>query len=50
MESVEARFTTAKADYKRLKDKHLPKLNSVINKDKLQPIVLKTYDEYLQMP
>ncbi len=50
MEAIESRFTTAKADYKKLKDKHLPKLNSVLSKDKLQPIVLKTYEEYLQIP
>lgn len=50
MEAVESRFTTAKDDYKKLKDKYLPKLNSVLSKDKLQPIVLKTFEEYLQIP
>lgn len=50
MEAIESRFTKAKDDYKKLKDKYLPKMNSVLSKDKIQPIVLKTFDEYLQMP
>jgi hypothetical protein len=50
MESVESRFNTAKAEYKKIKDKHLPKINSFVNKDKLQPVVMKTMEEYLQMP
>jgi len=50
MEAVETRFTTAKTDYKKLKDKHLPKLNSTLSKDKLLPIVMKTMEEYLQIP
>jgi hypothetical protein len=50
MEAIESRFSTAKTDYKKIKDKHLPKLNQAMGKDKLQPIVLKTYEEYLQMP
>lgn len=50
MESVESRFNTAKAEYKKIKDKHLPKINSFVNKDKLQPVVMKTMEEYLQIP
>ncbi len=50
MVAMETRYNKAKDDYRKLKDKHLPKLNSVLSKDKLQPIVLKTYEEYLQTP
>ena len=50
LEAIEARFSTGKADFKKLKDKHLPKLNAFLNKDKVEPLILKTYEEYLQMP
>lgn len=49
LEAVESRFNTGKADYKKIKDKHL---NKVIanSKDGVEPLVLKTYEEFLQMP
>ena len=50
MEAVESRFTTAKSEFKKVKDKHLPKINAAINKDKLDPLIMKTMDEYLQIP
>lgn len=50
MEAVESRFTTAKSEFKKIKDKHLPKINAVVNKDKLDPLIMKTMDEYLQIP
>lgn len=49
LEAVESRFNTGKADYKKIKDKHL---NKVIanSKDGVEPLVLKTFEEFLQMP
>jgi len=49
LEAVESGFNTGKADYKKIKDKHL---NKVIanSKDGVQPLVLKTFEEFLQMP
>ncbi len=50
VEAIESRFTTAKADFKKIKDKHLPKITPLISGDSKQPIVMKTFDEYMQMP
>jgi photosystem II stability/assembly factor-like uncharacterized protein len=50
IEAVESRYNTAKADYKKIKDKHLPKITAILNQDKKEPIILKTLDEFLQMP
>ncbi len=49
LEAIESRFNTGKIDYKKIKDKHL---NKVIanSKDGVQPLVLKTFEEFLQMP
>jgi hypothetical protein len=49
LEAIESRFNTGKSDYKKIKDKHL---NKVIanSKDGVQPLVLKTFEEFLQMP
>lgn len=49
LEAIESRFNTGKVDYKKIKDKHL---NKVIanSKDGVQPLVLKTFEEFLQMP
>jgi photosystem II stability/assembly factor-like uncharacterized protein len=49
LEAIESRFNTSKTDYKKIKDKHL---NKVIanSKDGVEPLVLKTFEEFLQMP
>jgi photosystem II stability/assembly factor-like uncharacterized protein len=49
LEAIESRFNTGKADYKKIKDKNL---NKVIanSKDGVEPLVLKTFEEFLQMP
>jgi len=49
LEAIESSFNTGKVDYKKIKDKHL---NKVIanSKDGVQPLVLKTFEEFLQMP
>ena len=50
IEAVESRYTTAQGDYKKLKDKHLPKITPLIVGDSKTPIMLKTKEEYLQQP
>lgn len=48
LEAIESRFNTSKTDYKKIKDKQLPKVIGANSKDAIQPIVLKTYDEFLK--
>lgn len=50
LDVIETRFNTGKADFKKIKDKHLPKITGFLSRDGVQPLVLKTFDEYLQMP
>lgn len=50
LEAIEARFNSAKNDFKKIKDKHLPKLTPLLSDDAKQPIVLKTKEEFLEMP
>jgi hypothetical protein len=48
LEAIEGRFTAAKADLKKIKDKHIAKLNEVRTKNKLEPIIMKSYDEFMK--
>ena len=48
LEAIEGRFNAAKADFKKIKDKHLAKFTEVRAKNKLEPIVIKSYDEFLK--
>ncbi|HAC23644.1 MAG TPA: hypothetical protein DCE81_01880, partial [Cytophagales bacterium] len=50
LEVIESRFTAAKAEYQKIKDKHLNKVTGFASKDKMQPLVLKTYEEFIQTP
>ena len=50
LEAIESRFNTGKNDYKKTKDKHLPKVISATSKDGVQPLVLKTFEEFLRLP
>jgi photosystem II stability/assembly factor-like uncharacterized protein len=49
-EAVDDRFTAAKNDFKKIKDKHLPKITPLIVGDSKQPIMQKTKEEFLRMP
>lgn len=48
LEAIEGRFATGKADFKKIKDKHIAKFNEVQTKNKLQPIMLKSFDEFIK--
>ncbi len=48
LEAIESRFNTGKSDYKKIKEKHLPKVIGATSKEGVQPLVLKTYDEFLK--
>ena len=50
LEALESRFNNSKEEYKKIKDKYLPKLTAFLNKDKMEPLVLKTFTEFLEMP
>jgi photosystem II stability/assembly factor-like uncharacterized protein len=50
LDAIESRFIAAKTDYKKIKDKHLNKVTSFGAKDKPEPLVLKTYEEFVQIP
>jgi photosystem II stability/assembly factor-like uncharacterized protein len=48
LEAIESRFEKGKEDYKKIKDKNLPKVINAKSKDAIEPIVLKTYEEFLR--
>jgi hypothetical protein len=48
MAAIESRFSAAKNDFKKIKDKHIAKLNEVRTKNKLEPVMLKSFDEFLK--
>jgi photosystem II stability/assembly factor-like uncharacterized protein len=50
LDAIESRFNTAKTDYKKIKDKHLNKVTGFGAKDKPEPLVLKTFEEFIQTP
>jgi hypothetical protein len=50
LEGIESRFSTAKTDFKKIKDKHLAKFSEVRTKNKLEPIIVKSFEEFIQTP
>ncbi len=50
LEAIESSFTDGKAEFKKIKDKHLSKVTGVLSKDGIEPLVLKTFEEFLLMP
>jgi hypothetical protein len=50
LEAVETRFNTAKTDFKKIKDKELKKLTSLMSENKFGQIPMKSYDEFLKEP
>ena len=50
LEGIDSRFTTAKQDFKKIKDKHFSKFTEVRSKNKLEPIIIKSFDEFLKNP
>jgi photosystem II stability/assembly factor-like uncharacterized protein len=48
LDAIEGRFNAAKTEFKKIKDKHLAKFTEVRTKNKLEPIVIKSYDEFLK--
>lgn len=50
MEAMQSRLSTAKDEFKKIKEKHLAKITNQRNKDGIKdPIVFKTFDEFLQI-
>ena len=50
LDGIDARFVTAKQDFKKIKEKHFTKFTEVRNKNKLEPIIIKSFDEFLKNP
>lgn len=50
LDVIENRYKTAKADFNKIKDKHLNKVTGFLSKDGVQPLILKTIDEFLLQP
>jgi len=50
LEALEARFNSGKADFRKIKEKHLPKINKALSRDQVQPLMIKTYDEFVKLP
>lgn len=50
LEALEARFNTAKADFRKIKDKHQPKVNELAKKNGLEPVTLKSFEDFVKEP
>lgn len=52
LEAIETRYTNAKADLKKIKDKELKKLTPLLSpeKGKFAQVPMKTYDEFIKEP
>jgi hypothetical protein len=50
LEALESSFQTAKDDFKRIKDKHLAKVNALIQKNGTPAITLLPFDEFVKQP
>ncbi|MCK6618311.1 MAG: hypothetical protein L6Q51_11785 [Cyclobacteriaceae bacterium] len=50
LEALENRFNAAKADFKKIKDKHQAKVNDLLKKNSLGPVVLKSFEEFVKEP
>lgn len=48
MAALEERMQSALVSFKKIKDKHSPKLSEVMAKNNMQPIILKSFDEFLK--
>lgn len=48
MAAISERMQTAKTTFKKAKEKHAPKLNEVMSKNNMQPIILKSFDEFVK--
>jgi len=46
--ALEDRMQKAKASFKKTKEKHSPKLNETMAKNKAEPIILKSFDEFIK--
>lgn len=51
LEAIESRFNESKVEFKKIKDKNLPKITGFKSKDgALQPLILKTFEEFKREP
>jgi photosystem II stability/assembly factor-like uncharacterized protein len=48
LEALENRFNTGKSDFKKIKDKYQAKINDLAKKNGLEPVTLKTFEEFLK--
>ena len=49
-EALESRFVQGKTDFKKIKEKHFPKVTRMLSKDKVAPVTIKSYEEFVKMP
>jgi photosystem II stability/assembly factor-like uncharacterized protein len=50
LEAIEISFQTAKTDFKKIKDKYMPKVAALIQKNQSEPIAVKSFDEFKVLP
>jgi hypothetical protein len=51
LQAVETRFNNSKTEFKKIKDKELKKLTSLLNpENKFGTVPMKSYDEYIKEP
>ena len=48
--AIETQFNTGKADFKKIKDKHLAKLTAFIAKTGSEPLTIVSFEEFLKQP
>lgn len=44
---LQEQFNEAKSEYKKIEDKKLPKMNKFMNETKMEPIIYKSFDEFI---
>ncbi|MFM7193982.1 MAG: WD40/YVTN/BNR-like repeat-containing protein, partial [Bacteroidota bacterium] len=49
-EALDVRFAQGKADFKKIKEKHFPKVTRMLSKDKVSPVTIKSYEEFVKTP
>jgi hypothetical protein len=50
LSAIETRFNAGKADFKKIKDKHLAKLTATITKAGSEPLTIVSFEEFLKQP
>jgi hypothetical protein len=50
LEAIQERFTNAKIEFKKIKDKHLKKLTSLKSENKFETLPIKSFEDFIKQP